>query len=157
MVVFLPPDFEAHLKIDYSRVKVIHMNATDLKWYFPYYERVQQIRTSHLWKEQGETAGWLIKSPQAALEGYNPLVMIKLKMLQDAARLNPWGEYAMRAAIQARLPCNPNRITRSSFNSAHLHVSLAPNTTLPYTMQVPATTCGWTLDICAQAGCPRTT
>ena len=91
MVVFLPPDFEQHLKIDYNRVKVIHMNATDLHWYFPYYDRVQQIRTSALWKAQGEYAGWLIKSPQARLEGYNPLVMIKLKMLQDAARLNVWG------------------------------------------------------------------
>jgi hypothetical protein len=91
MVIFVPPSFEEHLRIDYTRIKVIHMNATDLKWYFPYYDRVQQIRTSHLWKEQGEAAGWLIKSPQARLEGYNPLVMIKLRMLQDAARLNPWG------------------------------------------------------------------
>ena len=56
-----------------------------------YYDRVQAIRTSKLWVEQGEEAGWLIKSPQARLEGYNPLVMIKLKMLRDAARLNPWG------------------------------------------------------------------
>jgi hypothetical protein len=101
MVVFMPPDFEEHLRIDHNRVKVIHMNATDLKWYFPYYDRVQAIRTSHLWKEQGEIAGWLIKSPQARLEGYNPLVMIKLKMLQDAARLNPWGE-ARGAARRSR-------------------------------------------------------
>lgn len=91
MVIFIPTQFEAHLKIDYARVKVIYMNATDLKWYFPYYERVQAIRTSKLWGEQGLSAGWLAESPQARLEGYNPLVMIKLKMLRDAARLNPWG------------------------------------------------------------------
>ena len=48
-------------------------------------------RTSKLWVEQGEAAGWLINSPQARLEGYNPLVMSKLIMLRDAARMNPWG------------------------------------------------------------------
>lgn len=91
MVIYIPQDFESHLRIDYTRVKVIYMNATDLHWYFPYYERVQQIRTSKLWIEQGEIAGWLIKSPQARLEGYNPLVMSKLWLLRDAARINPWG------------------------------------------------------------------
>lgn len=91
MVIFIPTEFEEHLRIDYNRVKVIYMNATDLKWYFPYYDRLQAIRTSKLWQEQGDAAGWLAKSPQARLEGYNPLVMIKLKMLRDAARLNPWG------------------------------------------------------------------
>ena len=40
---------QSGLKIDYSRVKVIYMNMTDLHWYFPYWDRVQQIRTSQLW------------------------------------------------------------------------------------------------------------
>lgn len=44
MVIYIPTDFEAHLKVDHSRVKIIYMNATDLKWYFPYYERLQQVR-----------------------------------------------------------------------------------------------------------------
>lgn len=44
MVIYIPTDFEEHLRIDRTRIKVIYMNATDLKWYFPYYERLQQIR-----------------------------------------------------------------------------------------------------------------
>ena len=88
----LPPqEFEPHLKIDYKRVKVVYMNMTDLHWYFPYWERVQQIRTSQLWVAQSEAAGWLKTAPQARLEGYNPLVMAKAMLLRDAARINPWG------------------------------------------------------------------
>ena len=67
------------------------MNMTDLKSYFPYWDRVQQIRTSQLWVAQSEAAGWLKTAPQARLEGYNPLVMAKAMLLRDAARLNPWG------------------------------------------------------------------
>lgn len=53
--------------------------------------RAPRRSTSKLWGQQGDAAGWLAKSPQARLEGYNPLVMSKLLLLQDAARLNPWG------------------------------------------------------------------
>lgn len=27
MVIYIPPEFEPHLRIDYTRVKVIHMNS----------------------------------------------------------------------------------------------------------------------------------
>jgi len=84
-------EFEPHLKIDYSRVKVVYMNMTDLKSYFPYWDRVQEIRTSNLWVQQSEAAGWLKTAPQARLEGYNPLVMAKAMLLRDAARMNVWG------------------------------------------------------------------
>ena len=67
------------------------MNMTDMLSYFPYWERLQQVRTSQLWVAQSEAAGWLKTAPQARLEGYNPLVMAKAMLLRDAARLNPWG------------------------------------------------------------------
>ncbi len=91
MVIYIPQQFEPHLKIDYTRVKVVYMNMTELHWYFPYWDRVQSIRTSQLWVAQSEAAGWLKNAPQARLEGYNPLVMAKPFLLRDAARLNPWG------------------------------------------------------------------
>ena len=91
MVLFIPPDFEEHLHIDRKKHHVIHMNTTDLHTFFPYYQRLQSIRTSALWSKQGDIAGWLAKSPQARLPEYNPLVMSKLLLLRDAARLNPWG------------------------------------------------------------------
>ena len=68
-----------------------HRAATDLHTYFPYYDRLTAIRTSKLWSAQGDIAGWLANSPQARLAEYNPLVMSKLIMLQQAARTNPFG------------------------------------------------------------------
>jgi hypothetical protein len=52
---------------------------------------VQAIRTSKLWTQQGDITGWLSKSPQARLPQYNPLVMSKLSLLRDAAKINPFG------------------------------------------------------------------
>ena len=91
MVIYIPEAFESHLKIDYTRVKVIHMNMTMLQTFFPYWDRLQSVRTSKLWRTQADIAGWLANSPQARLEGYDPLVMSKLMLVRDAARLNPWG------------------------------------------------------------------
>ena len=91
MVIFISPEVEKHLTIDYTRVKVIHMNATFLRTFFPYWDRVQSIRTSKLWKRQAEITGWLEHAPQAKLEGYDPFSMSKQQFLLIAARLNPWG------------------------------------------------------------------
>ena len=60
MIIFIPTDFEKHLKIDYTRVKVIYMNATDLKWYLPYYDRVQSIRCVR--GGGGMVARWLLNT-----------------------------------------------------------------------------------------------
>lgn len=91
MIIFVPDEFVPHLNIDPARVHVIPFNMTRLRTYFPYWDRLQAIRTSKLWKEQAVHTGWLSTAPQATLEGYNPLVMSKLMLLRDAARLNPWG------------------------------------------------------------------
>lgn len=48
---------------------------------FPFYEQVQQIRKNPSWIGQ---SGWIPDSPQAKLELYNPLVMMKQFMLNDA-------------------------------------------------------------------------
>ena len=67
MVIFIPPAFEEHLHIDKSRHFVIHMNATALTTYFPYWDRLQAIRTSKLWNAQADITGWLAKSPQVRI------------------------------------------------------------------------------------------
>ena len=67
MIIFIPPAFEEHLHIDRSKHYVIHMNASSLTTYFPYWDRLQAIRTSHLWNVQAEITGWLSKSPQVRL------------------------------------------------------------------------------------------
>jgi hypothetical protein len=55
----------------------------DLQWIkdMPFYDKIQEIRTSPQWYSQ---AGWLPESTQAKLEMYNPLVMSKVFLLNDA-------------------------------------------------------------------------
>lgn len=90
MVVFMPYEFKSHLHIQDDRVTIVHFPSEDIKNYFPYYDRVEEVRLSPLWVSQGVQTGWLGKSPQAKLPGYNPLVMSKVYLLRDAAELNPY-------------------------------------------------------------------
>ena len=46
-----------------------------------FYEKIQKIRTNPRWFSQ---SGWLPESTQAKLEMYNPLVMSKVFLLNDA-------------------------------------------------------------------------
>jgi hypothetical protein len=51
------------------------------------YNKIQEIRTNPEWYNQ---SGWLVDSTQAKLEMYNPLVMSKMFLLNDAAILDPF-------------------------------------------------------------------
>jgi hypothetical protein len=59
----------------------------ELKEWFPMYDKVQEIRRDPKWSGQ---AGWLSESPQAILEMYNPVVMSKMFLLNDASIYNPF-------------------------------------------------------------------
>ena len=91
MVLFIPRSFEEHLNLDPRRHYVIHMNASALRVLYPYWDRVEAIRTSKLWTAQAAISGWLDKSPQATFPEYAPLEMSTLVLLRAAARINPWG------------------------------------------------------------------
>jgi hypothetical protein len=67
MVIFIPHEFEQNLTIDKSRIKIIYMNITQLRQYFPYNPRLQSIRTSKLWNEQAVQTGWLSEAPQVCV------------------------------------------------------------------------------------------
>ena len=54
---------------------------------FPFYKEVQQIRNSEEWLSQ---AGWLRESTQATMDLYNPMVMSKMFMLNDARIFDPF-------------------------------------------------------------------
>lgn len=60
-----------------------HFILRDQSWFTnnSYYELIQKIRTNPEWLQQ---AGWLEGSTQARLEMYNPLVMSKMFLLNDA-------------------------------------------------------------------------
>jgi O-methyltransferase len=59
----------------------------DLNWFKrnDYFEKIQKIRTNPKWYNQ---VGWLTESTQARLEMYNPLVMSKVFLLNDAKILD---------------------------------------------------------------------
>jgi O-methyltransferase len=59
----------------------------DLSWFKrnDYFEKIQKIRTNPKWYNQ---VGWLTESTQAKLEMYNPLVMSKVFLLNDAKILD---------------------------------------------------------------------
>lgn len=70
---------------------VVYTSNDDLpsKWLGPdNFARMQEIRTSMLWRAR---ASCLPNSPQSALY-YNPLVVSKMFMRQDAARPNYWNK-----------------------------------------------------------------
>ena len=59
----------------------------DLEWFKnnEYYQLIQTIRTNPIWFNQ---VGWLTDSTQSKLEMYNPLVMSKIFLLNDAKILD---------------------------------------------------------------------
>ena len=68
--------------------RVLLRTLADVRRGFGYGDAVNAIRSNKQWLAQG---GPLVaNSPQALLEGFNPLVMSKLRLTRDAARWNPF-------------------------------------------------------------------
>lgn len=67
-----------------ANTRIIRKTVDDLR-NFPFYDNIQKIRTSPDWVNR---SGWIAGSPQAALSNYNPLVMSKQFMLNDASIFN---------------------------------------------------------------------
>jgi hypothetical protein len=90
------------------------------KWMGPdNYDKVQEIRNSSAWREQ---APWLTGSPQAKLADYNPLVMSKMFMMREAARLNPWATTHL-LFVDAKHNCrNPKLVTPRSDHIIRAHM-----------------------------------
>jgi len=57
-----------------------------------FYDKIQEIRTNPDWFN---LAGWLSESTQAKLEMYNPLVMSKMFLLNDAKIMDPFNSEMM--------------------------------------------------------------
>lgn len=67
-----------------SNTRIVRKTLDDLRK-FPFYNQIQEIRKNKTWLER---SGWLASSPQASLELYNPLVMSKQFLLNDASIFN---------------------------------------------------------------------
>lgn len=86
LIIFGDKDLEKYV---FERRKSFNTQfiVRDINWIrnMPFYDRIQEIRTNPEWFNQ---AGWLKESTQAKLELYNPLVMSKVFLLNDAKILD---------------------------------------------------------------------
>ena len=92
MILFLPKELhEMVWKVrDQSNTFVKHFELEDFKTnlFAPHWDKVQGIRTSEEWQNITGEHGWLHRAPQKSYEWYNPVVMSKMFMLNDARIYN---------------------------------------------------------------------
>jgi hypothetical protein len=93
-IIFIEEKYEEWVwaRRDKSNTAVI---VRELDWFKSnqiIYDNIQKIRTNPEWYNQ---SGWLPDSTQAKLEMYNPLVMSKMFLLNDAALMDPFNSSHM--------------------------------------------------------------
>lgn len=86
MVIYVPTELNDWVwqRRSPDNTKIVNKSLDDLR-NFPFYDKVQEIRVKPEWINQ---AGWLVDSTQAKLPLYNPLVMSKQFLLNDASLFN---------------------------------------------------------------------
>lgn len=89
MYVYVPRELVSFVESrrSESNTKIIIHNLEDIRKDFDFFADVQRIRTDESWYKR---ADWLENSPQAKLEYYNPIVMSKFFLLNDASIRNPF-------------------------------------------------------------------
>jgi FkbM family methyltransferase len=89
MYIHVPAELEAWVwerrQAHNTRVRI--MERDGFREWFAFYNETTAIRQQPEWYNY---AGWLPNSPQAKLEFYNPVVMSKMFMLNDATIFNPF-------------------------------------------------------------------
>jgi len=89
MFIYISKDDEEfvwqHREKHNTQIKI--MELEEFKEWFEFHEKVQEIRLKPEWYTQ---ASWLENSPQATLEHYNPVVMSKMFLLNNASIFNPF-------------------------------------------------------------------
>lgn len=81
LIIFGDAELESFVQKNKSHDN-IQFILRDLNWFrIQFYDRIQKIRNSEVWYNQKT---WLSQSTQAKLEMYNPVVMQKMFLLNDA-------------------------------------------------------------------------
>ncbi len=82
LIIFGDSELEEFVK-GRRDVKNTQFILRDLRWFKnnEYFDKIQNIRNNNDWKTQ---SSWLKDSTQSRLEMYNPLVMSKMFLLNDA-------------------------------------------------------------------------
>jgi hypothetical protein len=74
-----------HRSRENTYVRIVELET--FSTWFSHFDKVQEIRKQESWYKQ---SAWLEHSPQATLPYYNPIVMSKMFMLNDATIFNPF-------------------------------------------------------------------
>lgn len=89
MIIFIEQEYESFVWERRSRENTAVI-IRGLDWFSAnrhFFDKIQEIRKNPDWYNQ---AGWLPESTQAKLEWYNPLVMSKMFLLNDARIFDPF-------------------------------------------------------------------
>ncbi len=81
MIIFGDSELESFVFERRTRENTMFITRSQDWFKNEFYDKIQEIRTNPNWYNQ---AGWLSESTQAKLELYNPLVMSKVFLLNDA-------------------------------------------------------------------------
>jgi len=90
LAIFIDPEYEDLVWQHRSRDNTVVYHHTKDQFsggFFPFFDKIQQIRTNPQWLNQ---VGWLPESTQARLEWYNPVVMSKMFLLHNTKVFNPF-------------------------------------------------------------------
>lgn len=89
IIIYIEAEYESFIWENRSKENT-QVIVRELDWFKAnetIYNKIQEIRQKPEWLNQ---AGWLPQSTQARLEWYNPLVMSKMFLLNDARILDPF-------------------------------------------------------------------
>jgi hypothetical protein len=92
MIIFGDSELESFIFERRSRNNTLFVNRSQEWFKNEFYNKIQEIRTNPEWFN---LAGWLSESTQAKLEMYNPLVMSKMFLLNDAKIMDPFNSEMM--------------------------------------------------------------
>lgn len=89
MIIYIEEKYRSFVE-DRRKKENTMVIVRELSWFkdnSAIYDNIQKIRLNPDWYNQ---SGWLVDSTQAKLEMYNPIVMSKMFLLNDAAILDPF-------------------------------------------------------------------
>ena len=87
MIIFGDSELESFVFERRSRENTTFITRSQDWFKNEFYDKIQNIRTNPNWYNQ---SGWLSESTQAKLDMYNPLVMSKVFLLNDAKIMDPF-------------------------------------------------------------------
>jgi hypothetical protein len=92
MIIFGDSDLESFVFERRNRENTLFITRNQEWFKNEFYDKIQSIRTNPEWYN---LSGWLSESTQAKLEMYNPLVMSKVFLLNDAKIMDPFNSDMM--------------------------------------------------------------